>query len=232
MDNYQNIIIFIIAAFLIAVSVHYLFRKQERFGTLPLESRRIPPKRSHKIDYSDRVMNFHDDSDTDVDQVTPECVLSQNEQDTVDYMQKHLLGTREICDLKPQSAKKFHKDFFGFRDKTQMNSSMRYDPVDFITDLYLDGNTEVARRYPNMQIKDLFDEATKGPNLYTRECVRLPKFDNINPEGWTYQHGNPGMHNVRDEWAYSNEKVMNGGKIMGNITGHDNMTRLDMKHVQ
>lgn len=236
MDNYQNIIFFIILGFLIAFGIHVLYnsRRQEKFdGVIPLSN--VPDYqgkvRKPRLNYSNRIVNFHKDDGVPIDQITPDCPLAQNDQDTMDYLQKQLFGTSEVCLLKPQTAKQFNKDFFSFRDKTYNNSSMRPDPVDFMNQLYLEGNTDIARRYPNMRIQDLFDEATKaGPNLYTRTCVRLPQFDNINPEGLTYEYGNPALHNVRDDWNYPNEKVMNGGQIMGGIVGHDEQARNEKQY--
>jgi hypothetical protein len=235
MDNYQNIITFIILGFFIAVGIHYLYNSQEQFdgGIIPLGDEgaiitersdgKIKRVRKPRLDYSNRIMNFHNNK-MPIDRITPDCPLEQNNQDTMDYLQKHLLGTSETCLLKPQTAKQFNKDFFSFRDKTENNSSMRFDSVDFMNQLYLEGNTDTARRYPNMKIQDLYDEATKnGPNFYTRSCVRLPKFDDINPENLTYEYGNPALHMVRDDWKYSNEKVMNGGEIMKGIVGRDPM---------
>lgn len=122
-----------------------------------------------------------------------------------------------------QTPNEFQEDFYNFRDKTQNNSSMRYDPVDKVSSLYLSGNLSDARGYgENVKIKDLFDNATKAPvNLYSRSCVRIPKFDNVNPDGYYLNEGTPGLHLTRDEWTYDNENILNGGSMDGNIYPHE-----------
>lgn len=62
-------------------------------------------------------------------------------------------------------TKKAHNDFFTFRDKTEHNSSMRMDPVDKITNLYLTDNTDIAHAYGNAPISQIFDSLTAGPNF-------------------------------------------------------------------
>jgi hypothetical protein len=130
------------------------------------------------------------------------CPIHQNERDTRIFLTDHLFSDNKKCKIKKndriKSRKNFHSDFFSFRDQTYNNSSQRLDPVDKISSLYLSGNFSQARRYPNMKIKDLFDEVTKGPNLYTRQCVRLPQFDNI------LAPGSPGLSLTRNEWKYDN----------------------------
>ncbi len=128
---------------------------------------------------------------------------------------------RDVCNITkhaPKSTKEFSDDFFSFRDSTQMNSSMRFDAVDKIQDLYLSGNLEHAKGFPeNVKIKDLFDCATSGPTIYKRSCVRLPTFDNMNPVGHYASYGTPGLYATADQWQYPNEKIMNGGEIDNGI---------------
>lgn len=132
---------------------------------------------------------------------------------------------QDVCNIAqnaPKSTKEFSDDFFGFRDRTQINSSMRFDAVDKIQDLYLSGNLEHARGFPeNVKIKDLFDCATSGPSIYKRSCVRLPEFDNMNPVGNYVTTGTPGTSLTRDVWQYPNEKIMNGGEIDNGVYGND-----------
>lgn len=122
----------------------------------------------------------------------------------------------------PQTIKGFHKDFFNFRDKTHINSQQHLDPVDKVRQLYLEGNTSLARGHQGIKIKDLFDSTTCGPNLYDRQCVRLPDFKHMNHDGYYVNHGSPGMYMTRDNWTYNEERVMNGGCMAnGNIQGYD-----------
>ena len=176
---------------------------------------------------------------------TTGCPVIQNELDNKVYLDKFLLNEYEKCPdtiaatIQPknrESADEFHKNFFNFRDKTLNSSSFRVDPVDKITQLYLQGNISGARRYPGMKISDLFDSITAGPKLYERQCVRLPhtqsdgsqtsrlrqrKFDNVNYDGYYMNYGSPGLSLTRDEWTYDKEKIMNGGEIVDNLYPND-----------
>ncbi len=179
------------------------------------------PRKSYKfVDYDDKTAFNNFDA-------TGRCPLKFVEGKNNLYMQNFLNNTQEEK-IKPAiSRKQFHNDFFGFRDLTEQNSSIRQDPVDLIQQMYLDGNLGAARRFPNMKIKDIFDAATQGPNLYERQCVRLPHFDNINFDGYLMSNGSPGLMTTRTDWEYDNEKIMNGGKITDyqdtqNLYPHDN----------
>jgi len=165
------------------------------------------PRKSYKfVDYDDKTAFNNFDA-------SGRCPLKFVEGKNNLYMQNFLHNTREEQPKPAISRRQFHNDFFGFRDLTEQNSSIRQDPVDLIQQMYLDGNLSAARRYPNMKIKDIFDAATQGPNLYERQCVRLPYFDNINFDGYLMSNGSPGLMTTRTDWEYDNEKIMNGGKI-------------------
>lgn len=141
----------------------------------------------------------------------------------------------DVCNITqnaPKSTKEFSDDFFGFRDSTYMNSSLRFDPVDKIQDLYLNGNMEHAREFPeNIKIKDLFDCATSGLSLYKKPNVRLPTFDNLNPVDQYVVSGTPGLHGTRDQWNYPNEKIMNGGEIENGVYGVNEMGSYSNKYM-
>ncbi len=137
------------------------------------------------------------------------------------YINKFLTGQQTQCPLPAQSRREFHNDFFSFRDKTYENSSMQYDTVDMVQDLYLSGNNSIARQHPNMRIKDVFDNMTQAPNAYVRDCVRLPKFDNVNPQGYYNSFGTPGLSLTRDNWSYDNEQANNGGEIQPGLYAND-----------
>jgi len=149
----------------------------------------------------------------------PSKEFDYDEYHAIDYLTDNITPQTETCILPPKSTKKFHSDFFSFRDKTNLNSSVRKDTVDNINNMILNGNLEQARS--NMKIKDIYDEAVKLPSRYNNSCVRQIKFDNINPHGWQDNYGTPGMSLVQNEWKYDNENILNGGKITENITGYD-----------
>lgn len=240
MDNYQNIFRYAIYAAFVIVLVHFFFNKKEGFQnseesapqevgsvTPVVEDVPIPaPKKYLKPTKFGKIYNFHDPHTVFPKSGSGCPTLQKNEEDTDLYIQKYALSNEPVHSIEPSDPPKhiqqFHDDFFAFRDTyTNENSSMRYDPVDKIQDLYLSGNMDEARGYPNKKIKDLFDYTTLGPNLYGRGCVRVPYFDNINPEGWKYSYGSPGTQLVADEYDYTPEKVMNGGEIRGGLAGMD-----------
>ena len=191
----HNIIGFIIVAVLIIIVVHFMLKseKTERFTENLIQNqqpvmRNVIPKKG--------------------------CPVKDVENEEFIYLKDYLLGERVPCPLPAQNIKEFNKDFFNFRDQyTNFNSSMHEDPVDFIQNLYLSGNLDQARSYPNMKIKDIFDSATQGINLYERSCVRLPEFDNAIPDGYRYSAGTPGTLLTADKWRYKDERIMNGGQI-------------------
>lgn len=151
------------------------------------------------------------------------CPVKSNEYDMINYAPQQPLYAPSKCPdhVKPQTAKQFHQDFFGFRDLTEQNSSMRYDAVDRINDLYLSGNTSPARGYPCKKIKDIYDGITGLPSQYSRQCVRVPKFDNINHEGYRISYGSTGTMLTRPHWNYKHEKIMNGGNISESLYPND-----------
>lgn len=155
--------------------------------------------------------------------IDPNDVNDVDQYDESYYVNKDYVGENTPCPPIKQvkSAKQFHKDYFGFRDKTLNSSSFREDPVDKINRLCLDGNTGAAKRFPNIKIKDLFDKVTSGPNLYDRQCVRLPSYDNVNYDGYYTNSGVTGLELTRDNWRYKDEYVMNGGKIVDGLYPHD-----------
>lgn len=120
------------------------------------------------------------------------------------------------------NVKKYNNDFFKFRDFTEQNSSIRYDAVDKINNLTLSGELSKLGANSGAKIKDIYDALTSNDiNLYKKPCVRLPFFDDINPDGYSYQPGTPGMQLTPDDWNYNREKVLNGGQFMENIVGND-----------
>lgn len=142
----------------------------------------------------------------------PACPARSIDERSKYYVDRYLLGSADICPKEKQTVKQFNKDFFKFRDTyTNENSSIRLDPVDNIVNMYLSGDLGEAKNHKNKSIKEVFDELTKtGPNLYKNDCVRLPQFDNTMNDGYNFKHLT-GMHNVRDDWNYKNDREMNSG---------------------
>jgi hypothetical protein len=113
------------------------------------------------------------------------------------------------CPYPTQTVKEFNKDFFNFRDKTEINTSIDVDPVDKILTMEIQ---------PGMAIKDYFDELTAAKNdLYPNKTTRYPYFDNVMHDGYDASHVT-GLHNVRDTWIYQNENILNGGQVAQGLT--------------
>jgi hypothetical protein len=94
-------------------------------------------------------------------------------------------------DFSCSTVKEFNDDFFRFRDYLWKDSSMTQDPVDKINQLYLSGDLSTANNCKTTKIKDIYDNATKGVDLYHRTCTRQPYFDKDNPEGYLFSFGSP-----------------------------------------
>lgn len=145
-----------------------------------------------------------------------------------EYVNKLLLDTQQICpNEKPmKTIDEFHNNFFGFRNMTEQNSSIRQDPVDIMNNIIVN-----QQSLSNKKIKDIYDKITAGPNINqnTNKCNRQPKFDNVNYDGWAINTGSPGMYNTMNEWTYDNEKVMNGGQFNNNIVAVDPMYEKNLK---
>lgn len=124
------------------------------------------------------------------------------------YINSKSMKTR-ICGRKPQTAKQFANSFFKFRDFTEHNSSMFYDPVDKITDLRLSGELEEGS---DLKIKDVYDQLTAGPDLYKNKCTRLPYFDHAMNDGYNFDFVT-GLYGTRREWNYYGDNEMNSGLL-------------------
>ena len=79
------------------------------------------------------------------------------------------------CKKPVKSIKQFHKDFFEFRDRhTIDNTSIRYDPVDKMTDIKLYGGRDRmdGEKSPlfgsGVKIKDIYDNAVSGHPVYNK----------------------------------------------------------------
>lgn len=126
--------------------------------------------------------------------------VSEKDLEVIQYLNTHLKDYPK-CVPNIQTTKEYNTDFFNFQNYIHQNSSMTYDPVDKVTDLYLSGQLNVGN---GKKISEIYDGLTAGINLYEDECVRLPKLDNTMNDGYDFSMLS-GMHNVRDEWVYGNE---------------------------
>jgi hypothetical protein len=215
MITFNNIILTTIVI-LITITLFLSLKKSHPTSEMMnSENRTLPHFRENRIH-----PNFKYNT-TQCKETKRDCPVAKNDLKTDYYIDKFLMGDRkEICPLPPISNKEFNNNFFKFRDYTYDNSSMTMDSVDKVANLQLDGFIGEARRYPNTKIRDIFDNLTCGPNLYLKQCVRVPKFDNTMQDGYNYNFVT-GMENTRDNWKYPDESVMNGGNFMGKIHGRD-----------
>lgn len=261
----KNIITCIVTALVIVVFVHYIFKdsrcmrylrgygepksrgKARTYSTdtsIPIDesfednvSTKVNPSSSAGSEYSAYNQKVISDQwrSLNVEEVTSDNPIPRNEEASMNYVTKQLIGGENILDYnsgcpKPaKSREQFQKDFFAFRDMTQTNSSIREDAVDKIQQLYLDGNLSRSRSNPNMRIKDIFDNATSGPKEYTRQCVRLPQFDDVNLPGYQMSYGQPAMQLTGSSWSYPNEKIINGGAIKPGLFGADPYTNYNLE---
>ena len=76
------------------------------------------------------------------------------------------------CEKPVKSIKQFHDEFFKFRDHIHGSSSMRYDPVDKMMNMKLDGDLSKndAKHNSNNspKIKDIYDNLTAGVKQYSK----------------------------------------------------------------
>lgn len=216
----------ILLLFLVGIIIFWIFESINQKQSERFQDSEIISRLNNEVDMLNQMPYHHVEESPKVPKLKTiptinACPLKENDLQTDYYMTKYLLGNQtNNCPRPTQSIKDFNKDFFKFRDYTNGNSSMVYDSIDKIANLYLDGDLGEARRYPGMKIRDIFDQLTSGPNLYDRACVRVPQFDNTMQDGYNYSFYT-GMYNNRDNWKYKNEKIINGGQIENNLYAND-----------
>jgi hypothetical protein len=199
----MDIVLFILVASLIALIVHKLFRNRDYENiediqyTHDIDS--IPERFDNIPGKLDSIPGRFDNIPRKLDSVSGrlDSVLRGNE-----YEYDRYKGVDIFCEKIPQTSREFNNNFFRFRDSTCLNSSMRDDAVDRVQQLYLQGNLSEVRGCHNVKIKDIFDKIVANPNPYERQCVRLPSFDNVNPDGWRFNYGTPGTQLTGDKWVY------------------------------
>jgi hypothetical protein len=130
-------------------------------------------------------------------------------------------GHNEECPKDAITIKQFNKDFFNFRDKTTNNSSLIYDPVDKINDMFIDGTIWTPKVGEDVKpIADIFDDLTKNVNINS-DCTRIPTFESVMYDGYEPEQLT-GLYSSGNEWIYKNESDMNGGQLDTKLYPHDN----------
>ena len=162
----NNTISIIVIAGIIFVMIYFLtiYKKTEKLESVRNINEETNPNEYVKLPTSHN--SFGNDSFN--------CKLNELDDEVNSYVSSNLLN--KACsaqDMKEANEiKNFHKDFFDFRDKTNLNSSNEITANDKILNLYLNG--ELGQNSSGMKIKDIYDNATCGPAFYNRYCVRLP----------------------------------------------------------
>lgn len=130
-------------------------------------------------------------------------------------------GHVEICPKDPISIKQFNKEFFDFRNKIENNSSMVLDPVDKMTDLFLDGTIWNPPKGDPTTIGEIYDQLTKRPDFQS-DCTRIPTFDSVMYDGYmNMPNSTTGLYSSGNEWVYSGENENNGGELEKRLYAHD-----------
>lgn len=156
------------------------------------------------------------------DPVVPSCKIKETDDSLNDYIWGSLLGKHRvpICDMSPKEADQAMNDHLRVRDITWQESTQQ-DTVDRINMLYLQGNGDVAKGYGCTKIRDLYDQATKGPTLYDRTCARMPKFDSHVEAEYYDVNGPQNLYLNGKEANYSPEHSANGGPLDKGLYGND-----------
>lgn len=238
----DSIIVYILAAVCVVVIVHSFYSKKDE-NLMVVRFSAVGDKDDADKSISDMQevtirTKFPDFRQVDYDEPhiydppvkTDTCAIPLPDDDfNFEQVTKYMTGEHETCHT-VKSRKKFNDDFFRFRDLTENNSSERFDPVDKIQQLKLDGNLGQIERRPNMKIMDLYDEITSEPNLYKKSCYRLPTFDSVNFDGYYMSAGTHPIQITADLWKYPNEKVMNGGDIRPGLRGREPVMDVPMEY--
>ena len=119
-----------------------------------------------------------------------------------------------------QQTKKELSKHTDFRSLTSQTSS-GVDTVDRVNMMYLTGNTDLSRNHQGQRIQDVFNNLTKGTDLYKRQCVRMPEFDKKQDKEKYDFNGEKELSLNQSEWEYNNERIINGGNITDTLIGFD-----------
>ena len=136
-------------------------------------------------------------------------------------------NAKKFCDqmlcnksVSRQQVKKELEEHSDFRAMTNQSASGE-DMVDRINMMYLSGNTDISRNHKGQRIKDVYDNLTKGTDLYKRECVRVPELDQHQEQEKYDFNGEKKLNMNQSAWEYNNEKIINGGTITDALMAFD-----------
>jgi hypothetical protein len=159
------------------------------------------------------------------------CTICKTSDTVDDYIRESLLHNANVCKedkvLKPEEINKHRDEYLAFRNGVWQPSSTE-DAVDRINDLYLSGSNDISRNHKDVKIKDLYDQLTKAPSVYTENCVKMPNVDDATRNGDYIVAGSRGNFHPRDNWVYGEEKVMNGGEFMTGVFPSDEKCQHNM----
>ena len=182
-----KIIIFIAIAGIIMYTVHKLYNKKPK-----IHKRQPEKKLQNKYDIVEDIMDHYVDKNDNMEgaylyDTKPESMIL-NAYPIGDNQIKHNINDnfRYIskdygCKKPVKSIKQFHKDFFKFRDHTLDNTSIRYDPVDKMMNMKLDGMSgsltsdnrlsDDLTNYNgnNKKIKNIYDYIVSGVPQYDKQ---------------------------------------------------------------
>ena len=140
-----------------------------------------------------------------------------------EYINDLTLDSQRYCGLekKPnKSVSRQRQDFLSFRGQNWENSHQN-DLAFRVCTMYTDGNTEICDKAKNKTIKQVYDDVTREPTIYDKQCLRVPKYDHLLRNGYHTNEAATGAYITDDRWVYSNDKVMNGGQFDTNLFAHD-----------
>lgn len=215
MKSNQNVLNCILISFIIVVCVHFLFSKP------------IPesiPKRVIEVNQSlENFKEINKENKKNKSKLLNNMYINKlpcNDEDSLEYMKGVLTSKHNHTSIPKavQTRKEFNNDFFSFREATCENSSIKYDAVDKVQQLYLDGNMNLERgQQKPVKIKDLFDNITSSSGNNIRNSVKLPEFNNLESNSYTTSRTSPSQGG----WKYPNEKISNGGQIIPGLSASD-----------
>lgn len=92
------------------------------------------------------------------------CPVQNDDTDADTFIRQSLVSGKKLCntisDYDNHQLDNYRDTFFNFRNKIWQTSN-NVDTVDKLADMYLSGNSDVARGYKGQKISDLFNTITK-----------------------------------------------------------------------
>ena len=173
---------FIIIAIVTIYIVHKLFNKHRNRKRIPVNKYRLnatnKTKKKNNNKIGTEVTNnlcidgdcmYSPEPETRIRKAYP---IGQN-QFKFSIKDNHFYLPPNYCKERPvESIDEFHNKFFKFRDHTERDSSIRFDPVDKMAIAKLDG--ELANTYNKKKIKDIYNYMVHGPVEYDKKYDEDP----------------------------------------------------------